>query len=120
MDSVLVYDFTIDNVQRAYDLNLHVRHLGSYPYQNIWFFIEQTSLSDSSYVKHDTIQYFLADDFGKWYGSGVGSLKEIELSYLKQKQFPDSGMYRISVKHAMRDSILQGINDVGLSVLKVE
>lgn len=117
-DSILIYEFNIENLSSNYDINLHIRHESDFPYQNIWFFVEHESLNDSNILRNDTIQYYLADDFGKWLGSGVGSLKELNLKYLENIAFPDSGKYRVSIKHAMRDSVLLGINNVGFSIEK--
>ena len=55
----------------------------------------------------------------------MGSIKESKLWYKENIVFPDSGVYKLSVSHAMRKNgevdglfILDGITDVGLEIEK--
>ena len=67
----------------------------------------------------DTINFYLADQRGKWLGSGVGSVFEMPVLYQQSIRFPKAGNYRYELSHGMRDSVLIGINDIGLRVEKV-
>ena len=69
-------------------------------------------------IQKDTIECFLADEFGKWLGTGAGALKEMPVLYRQQVIFPDSGIYQMKIGQGMRDSILVGINDIGIRVEK--
>ena len=113
-DSLKTFDFNITDTLKAYNLYINVRHTGSYPYQNLWLFLDTKDAKGK--ISRDTIECFLADQFGKWLGSGAGSLKEMPVFYKKQIHFPDSGTYQLKIGQGMRDSILIGVNDVGLKV----
>lgn len=117
-DSLFKYDIHVIDTTKKYDFLIHIRHHGNYPYQNIWLFLQQIN-PDSSTIQSDTIEAYLADQYGKWLGSGAGSLKEMTILYKKQIQFPDTGMYHFKIGQGMRDSLLIGVNDVGVRVEKV-
>lgn len=114
-DSVLIYDFEIIDTTQQYNLYLDLRHFDSYPYQNLWLFIDTQNPADSTQQK-DTVEYYLADKYGKWFGHGAGTMSELPLLYKEKVTFPNSGNYKISIKQGMRTSILKGINDVGLRI----
>jgi gliding motility-associated lipoprotein GldH len=113
-DSVCVFDVQIDDASKAYNIYVNTRNRGEYPYQNMWLFINRMS-ADSVQVS-DTIDFYLADDFGRWLGDGIGSVYNMPVLYQQNIRFPKAGMYRYEIQHGMRDSILTGVNDIGLKV----
>jgi len=115
-DSLLTFNIGISDKTQPYNMYINVRHHGNYPYQNLWLFLENKDVKGK--VTKDTIECYLADEFGKWLGSGAGALKEMPVLYRQQVFFPDSGTYQIKVGQGMRDSILTGINDIGIRVEK--
>ncbi len=117
-DSVCVFDVKIDSVDQPCNLYVNTRNRGEYPYQNIWLFIKQ--IAPDSVVTNDTIEFYLADEFGKWLGTGVGSVYNMPVLYRQNYKFSKKGLYRFEIQHGMRDSLLTGINDVGLKVEKAE
>lgn len=112
-DSLLTFDYHIQDTLSCYDVFLHVRHFGNYPYQNFWMFLENTDAKGNT--TQDTIECYLADEFGKWLGTG-NAVKEMPVFYRQNIQLPDSGTYQIKVRHGMRDSVLIGIKEIGLRV----
>lgn len=116
-DSVLLFNFRIEHPAEPHDMFVHIRHHSNYPYQNMWLFLEMKQ--PDKQISSDTIEFYLADDFGKWLGNGVGALKEMPVYFRQQVVFPDTGNYILSIKHGMRDSVLTGINDVGLRIEKI-
>lgn len=117
-DSVYVYDVNIADTNTSYNVYVNVRNRGEYPHQNMWLFIKKTAVGDSVSV-NDTINFYLADQRGKWLGSGVGSVFEMPVLYQQSIRFPKAGIYRYELMHGMRDSILIGVNDIGLRVEKL-
>lgn len=104
----------INNVAIPYNLWIELRHDNDYPYRNIWFFVSISQ--NDSVLQKDTLQYILADDFGKWQGRGCNAFYQQTLIYKHSYQFPDTGKYDIRVQHAMRDRELKGVEDVGLRI----
>lgn len=114
-DSVSAFTFHISDTSALYQMRLYIRHKETYPYQNIWLFV-----SDSSrhIAPNDTLLFYLANDRGEWLGQGKNGIVEMPMLYQEQRQFADTGTYTILVQQAMRDTILRGIDNIGFELLK--
>jgi len=86
-----------------------------YLYRNIWLYI-QDDFSDTLYVQNER-QYELCDEYGKWHGSGFGSLYQLSLSYKKDIIFKEKRNYRVRLIQGMRDEPLFGIEKVGIKLV---
>lgn len=117
-DSVCTFNIPITDTTAVYNVYLNVRNRGEYPYQNLWIFLRKVQ-PDSTLVR-DSVECYLADQRGKWLGSGVGSVYEMPILYQQNIRYKTKGTYRYQIAHGMRDSILVGINDIGVRVEKVK
>lgn len=86
-----------------------------YPYRNIWLHVLD-DFSDTVFVNNE-IQYELCDEYGKWYGSGFGSLYQLSLNYKDDIVFKEKRNYRVGLIHGMRDEPLTGIEKVGIKLV---
>lgn len=107
----------VDTISKM-ELQLFVRNDDTYAYQNLWFFVDE--ISPNGNLKTDTIQCFLVDNYGRWIGSGFGSLYYVAVKYRENYRFSSSGEYVYKIRHGMRCNALKGIKQVGLNVLKSE
>ncbi len=112
-DSAMQFTFNITDTLTEYDLLIYVRHTQQYPYQNMWLFVEGITPTTSGI---DTIEFYLADQRGKWLGNGWGNLREMPVLYMQQVVFPVSGDYTFRMKQGMREEYLRGVNDIGLTL----
>jgi len=103
----------ISDTAAEYQILVYVRHTECYPYQNMWLF-----LGDS--LHRDTIEFYLADDRGNWLGDKHHGFIEMPVLYEESKHYVDSGVYHLDIQHAMRDTLLRGITDIGVEVVKKE
>lgn len=117
-DTLYVFDVLVKDSAAIYNLYVNIRNRGEYPYQNLWLFLEK--ITPDSVVSRDTIEFYLADDRGKWFGTGIGSTFEMPVLYQPKIKFQTTGTYRYKIKQGMRDSILVGINDLGMRLERVE
>lgn len=117
-DSLLTYNIDVKDTISRFNIYVHVRHYGNYPYQNLWLFLDYKGVKDSI-PQRDTINFFLADEYGKWLGNGAGAVKEMPVYFRQNVQFPDSGLYQIRIGQGMRDSVLVGINNVGVRIERI-
>ena len=113
MDSVIRFDYPISDAEHDYRLIVYVRHTGRYPYQNMWLFIGDG-------VSRDTIEFYLADDRGQWLGDKHHGFMEMPVLIEENKHFPDTGKYVLEVQHGMRDTLLRGVTDVGLEIVRID
>lgn len=114
MDSVYSFQFEIKDTTKAYTVEFLVRNTPAYKYQNLWLFVKKVEPDFMS--RNDTAQLFLADDFGNWFGSGLGSYYSAEYIYEDSVHFSQTGTYQYFIRHGMRTDSLEGIHDIGLSV----
>jgi len=115
-DSTFIFNVQIQDIKVKYNVYVNVRNRGEYPYQNMWLFLEK--MSPDSIVTKDTINFYLADQRGKWLGSGVGQSFEMPVLYQQNVTFHKPGTYRYRIFQGMRDTILVGVNDIGIRVEK--
>ena len=111
VDSVAQFDYTISDTNADYRMIIYVRHTGRYPYQNMWLFV-----NDGSHC--DTIEFYLADDRGRWLGDSHHGFIEMPVLFEDNKHFPDTGTYHLEITHGMRDSLLRGVTDLGIQISK--
>jgi len=100
----------------AYNVFIEVVNNGNYPYRNIWFFV-QDDFNDTI-PQSDSKQYMIADEFGRWKGTGFGSLYQLSLTYKENVRVKDERSYTIKVVHGMRDEPLEGIEKLGIKIEK--
>ena len=89
----------------------------SYPFRNIYLFVTTTSPDGKSIT--DTLQYYLADEKGKWLGKGFGDIHELNLTCKSNVYFPVKGIYQFNIQHGMRMEDLKGVYDFGIRVEKI-
>ena len=116
-DSIYSFDIPISDTIALYNVYVNIRNRGEYPYQNLWLFLSKTT--PDKIQSKDSIECYLADQRGKWLGSGIGSIMEMPVLYQQNVRFKSKGTYHYKIVHGMRDSILTGINDIGMRVEKI-
>lgn len=118
-DSVVEFTYNAEDIDADdyFTVSLLVRHSGTYPNQNLWLFVDKI-MPDSTCVK-DTTELFLADDFGRWRGSGIGSLYTMESVLTDSVKFDKAGKYIYRVRHGMRYDELNGICNIGVLIRRM-
>lgn len=119
-DTAINFNFSIEDTIQPCDILLYVRHTQAYPYQNMWLFIDKQMInnSDTILLGKDTIEFYLADERGRWLGNGYGNIKEMPVLYEQKTLFPNSGQYSITISQGMRENVLKGVSDIGLKIEK--
>lgn len=107
------FDYTISDKDADYRMLIYVRHTERYPYQNMWLFVDNGA-------RRDTIEFYLADDRGQWLGDRHHGFIEMPVLIEQNYHFPDTGMYHMAIQHGMRDSVLRGVMDIGVEIVKSE
>lgn len=111
IDSVAQFDYTITDADADYRILVYVRHTERYPYQNMWLFVNDG-------LRSDTLEFYLADDRGQWLGDKKHGFIEMPVLLEENKHFPDTGLYHLTIQHAMRDTLLRGMTDVGVEIIR--
>ena len=111
LDSVVRFDYSIADAEASYRMIVNVRHSERYPYQNMWLFVNNGQ-------RKDTIEFYLADDRGQLLGDKHHGFVDIPVLLEEEFHFPDTGAYYLEIQHGMRDSLLRGVTDVGLEIIR--
>ena len=105
------------------NLKVNIRHSSSYPFSNLWLFIN--TIDPLGALKTDTLECILAQKDGKWLGSGLGDVWDIQCQFKSYRLFKQ-GMYTFEIEQAMRHGDLAkieqlpGIMEIGFRIEKQE
>jgi gliding motility-associated lipoprotein GldH len=110
------FNVPVDDTLNSHDVIFTIRTGSAYPFRNIYLFVQTTS-PDGKFIT-DTLEYFLADEKGNWFGKGFGDIHELNLPYKSNVYFPLKGTYQFNIQHGMRIEDLIGVYDFGLRIKK--
>jgi len=112
------FEFRVDinDTVSLNNLYIQIRHTVDYPMSNLYVFVDVKGPSGQSLT--DTVNFILAEQDGKWLGSGIGKIRELRFLYRKNTVFKDPGEYIFKLEQGMRSSDLP-VTDVGIRIEKV-
>jgi gliding motility-associated lipoprotein GldH len=64
------------------------------------------------------MRFKIVDDYGKWMGRGVGSLRQLSIPYKTSVLLDSTRNYEINIFHLINKDPLHGIEKVGIRVYK--
>jgi gliding motility-associated lipoprotein GldH len=105
------YEITDNSV--PYRFSIEIRNNSLYPYQNLWLFCSEEQPVGP--VQLDTVECLLANDYGKWLGRGF-SIYHLNIPVRTHYRFLHRGQYTFSIRHGMRDSVIRGLEEIGLCI----
>jgi len=117
-DSVLMFEYFIEDTTKVYKLDLTIRYTTNYKFQNLFLFLSESVV--------DTLDIKLKEKDGKPTGKGLTDIREITVNIADKKTYKKRGQYVLNVEQAMRHgkqeviSNLQNIKDVGLIISTYE
>ncbi|MDF9831493.1 gliding motility lipoprotein GldH [Parabacteroides sp. PF5-6] len=112
-DAEYYFTFEITDTSAAYDLTVEIRNNDRYPYQNLWLF--HSEQHPSGPLVRDTTECLLADDYGRWLGTGI-SLFQSSHTLRSSYHFKEAGSYTLAFRQGMRNEALPGIQQIGLRI----
>ena len=113
MENVPYFDVTVYDTLTDYAFYMNIRHLENYRYSNLYVFLH-TEFPNGN-VTHDTIECTFARPDGSWMSKGSGTIRSAKILLNPALRFPLSGNYHFEIEQAMREDILNGITDIGIS-----
>jgi gliding motility-associated lipoprotein GldH len=114
VDSMAVFKVDIQSSEQPYNVLLNVRNYSNYPNSNLWLFIDV--ISPSGKALQDKVDCILADETGRWLGSGWGNLYHVQIPYQVGVKFAETGQYTFRIVQGMRDEDIKGIHNIGLRI----
>lgn len=118
-ENIANFEFEAKDTTSKHNLYINIRNTGDYPFSNLYLFV--TMKGPNGNLLKDTVNCILADNRGKWLGSGIGDMFDQQIPYIGGFRFAQKGKYNVSLEQAMRvEDGLKGITDVGLRVEKAK
>jgi gliding motility-associated lipoprotein GldH len=112
------FDVDISDTSSLHNFYINLRHGGNYQFSNIFLFIGSKMPDGKTF--RDTLECALAANDGKWFGKGIGDIRDIRVLFKKNLAFPMKGRYHFSIEQAMRMNPLPYVFDVGIRLEKVK
>jgi gliding motility-associated lipoprotein GldH len=117
-DSLVKFEVDITETGIPTNFYINVRNADGFPYSNLFLFVKTTFPNGKT--SRDTLECILADDKGKWLGSGMGDIYDNQIPFKRNVMFPLAGKYTFEYQQGMRTDALPLIMDVGLRIEKAE
>ncbi len=120
-DSIVTFNLPQLDAKKKYNLFVNVRDNDDYPYSNLFLIVSLEQ--PNRQVKVDTLEYLMTNPDGTLLGEGFSDVKESKLFYKDGESFTQKGIYKIHIRHAVRqtgkvDGVerLKGISDIGFRI----
>jgi gliding motility-associated lipoprotein GldH len=117
-NNVLKFSVDIADTISPTNFYVNIRNADGYPYNNLYLFIK-TKFPNEKFL-YDTLECVLADEKGKWLGSGMGDIYDNQIPFKRNVKFPAAGKYMFEIQQGMRIDNIPLIMDVGLRIEKAE
>jgi gliding motility-associated lipoprotein GldH len=108
------FSFNVGNAGKYHDFFLKLRIQKSYPYENLYLLAHIRNPEGK--VATQRINFTLTDDEGKPLGKASGDYISYELPMFKDKKMDGNGQYFIALEQNMRDSVVLGVESIGVKV----
>ncbi|MGB0429568.1 MAG: gliding motility lipoprotein GldH [Bacteroidia bacterium] len=115
----ITFEVEVDDIGKAYDIYVNLRHTNDYPYSNLWLML-YTYPPDEGDVTQQRMELKLAQPDGKWLGNGLGTNITHEIRVRQKFVFPTKGTFAFTLQHDMREQIVPAVSHVGLRVQEAE
>jgi gliding motility-associated lipoprotein GldH len=116
--NIVSFKVPITDTKSINNVYINIRHNGKYEKSNMYLFIN--IIAPNGNKLRDTVNCLLANDKGKWLGSGLGDIYSNQLLYKKDITFPTQGDYTFEIEQAMRMDDLKNVEDIGIRIEKVK
>lgn len=120
-DSIVSFDLSQLDPKKTYNLYVNVRDNDDYPFNNLFLIVSLEQ--PNKQIKVDTLEYQMTNPDGTLLGEGFTDIKENKLFYKDKVSFTQKGLYKVHIKHALRQTgkiegvtSLNGISDVGFRI----
>jgi len=120
-DSIVSFDLPSLDPKKTYNMYVNIRDNNDYPFNNLFLIVSLEQPNRK--IKVDTLEYLMTNPDGSLLGDGFSDIKENKLFYKDKETFTQKGVYKIHIKHAVRQTgkitgveELPGISDVGFRI----
>lgn len=113
IDSLQVFKFKVEEIDKPYNLLVNVRNSENYPYYNLFIRYYLQDSSGQEIKSQQTELILMEPNTGKPLGDGLGDIFSHKFEILKNFSFPKKGTYIFKLKQYMRQDPLPEIYSIG-------
>ncbi|MDR1273399.1 MAG: gliding motility lipoprotein GldH [Odoribacteraceae bacterium] len=111
-DSVVAFNVEIPRPGR-YSFTLHARHTMDVRQANVACSLTLSRRGET--LAGERVELLVVDGDGRWTGGGA-SLKTVRATAGPPLALDSVGLYRVEIRHRMKEKVLKGIKDIGIQV----
>jgi len=100
VNNPMLFEVEIFDTISLHNFYINVRNTGMYRFSNLCLFIN-TTFPDGT-TRRDSIECILADERGRWLGSGLGDIWDNQILFSEGVKFPERGSYKFVFEQAQR------------------
>ena len=115
-NNVVNLEADIKDTTSLHNIYINIRNASGYQFSNLFLFLNTSTPNGT--VARDTVELMLADESGRWLGSGLGDIRDNRILFKANYRFPQAGVWKFGLQQAMRVNPLPDIADVGLRIEK--
>ncbi|WP_170226987.1 gliding motility lipoprotein GldH [Luteibaculum oceani] len=108
------FSVEVEDTTTRFNFFLAVKNSKDYEYSNLILYLKGDG--PNGIKSMDTLECFVAYPDGRWTGKSFGSEVSHKFLFKQQAAFPEPGVYTFNFSHAMRDTLLQNITNLGLII----
>ena len=112
--NIIHFDVSITDTVHSHNVYILVRNNANYKYSNLYLFI--TTASPMGFSVRDTLELVLADQKGRWKGTGAADIYTSRHPFKMNVRFPFRGIYSFDIQQALWDTDLKNVSDIGLQI----
>jgi gliding motility-associated lipoprotein GldH len=116
VNNTVKLDIDIEDTISLHDIYINIRNASGYQFSNLFLFLN--TKTPNGETASDTLELTLADERGKWLGSGLGDIWDNRILFKKNFRFADAGTWHFELQQAMRVNPLPQVMDVGMRIEK--
>lgn len=110
------FEMEVTDTLQYCDVYITVRHNTDYEWMNLFLFLK--TYYPNQEFSRDTLECFLADEAGYWFGKGSTSIKNCDMLFKRNVKFNQLGHYVFEFTQGMRTNNLNNIMDVGIRIVE--
>jgi gliding motility-associated lipoprotein GldH len=115
---IVKFSVPVNDTLQPCNFYINIRNSTKYPFSNLFLFIK--TFYPNGKISIDTVECYLADTDGKWFGNRSGGRVDNRILFRKSFRFRMLGAYSFEFEQAMRTEELRGIEDFGIRIEKFE
>ncbi|MDR1951745.1 MAG: gliding motility lipoprotein GldH [Bacteroidales bacterium] len=114
IDQPVRFEMEIKDTVQLYDIYITLRHNTDYEWMNLFLFLK--TYYPNQEFSRDTLECFLSDETGRWFGKGA-SIKDCRMLFKQDVKFPQEGRYVFEFVQGMRTENVKNVMDLGMKIV---